>query len=278
MRKKKIKQVYFCILLIVLIQLLLPTTVFALLPASTPTYFGMDVSAWQGYIDYEKVKSEGVEVVYIKATEGTWYTDAYLQYNYENAKKYGLKIGVYHFLMAKNSEQAKAEARYFANAISGLEIDCRLAMDFEEFGDLSVEQINEISQSFLIETQTITGKEMVIYSNTNDATNIFSQSLANDYPLWVANYGVDEPYDNGKWNSWVGFQYTSRGLLNGVNGYVDLNRFTKEILLDDSTPIPIPEPLPEENKQVEYIVKRGDTLSRIALDFRNNSARIGKVK
>lgn len=269
MSRKYVKQLYVCILFILLVQLLIPTTVFALSPASTPTYFGMDVSAWQGYIDYEKVKQEGIEFVYIKATEGTSYTDAYLRYNYENAKRQGIKVGFYHFVRARSSDQAKAEARYFANAISGLQPDCRLAMDFEVFGNLGLEQINEISLSFLTETQRITGKEMVIYSNTNDAINVFNQNLANNYPLWVANYGVSEPYDNRKWNSWVGFQYTSRGTLNGINGYVDLNRFTKEILLENSTPIPIPEPMPdiEENTQIEYIVRRGDTLSQIASDY-----------
>ncbi len=268
MEKKKSKQYYILILIIFVIQIGIQNTVLALSPISTPTYLGMDVSAWQGYINYEKAKEDGIEYVYIKATEGTWYTDSYLQYNYENAKKQNLKIGVYHFVRATNENEAKAEARYFANAISGMEIDCKLAMDFEEFGNLSIEEINKISFAFLNETQRITGKEMVIYSNTNDAIHIFTQELANQYPLWVANYGVNEPYDNGKWNSWVGFQYTSRGNINGVNGYVDLNRFTKEILLEETNPIPIPEPVPEpETSIIYYTVKRGDTLSQIALYY-----------
>lgn len=269
MSNKYIKQLYIFILLFLLIQLILPSAVFALAPASTPTYFGMDVSAWQGYIDYEKAKNDGIEYVYIKATEGTSYTDAYLKYNYENAKRQGMKVGFYHFVRARSNEQAIAEARYFANAIAGLEPDCRLAMDFEEFGNLSLEQINAISLSFLTETQRVTGKEMVIYSNTNDARNVFSKELANNYPLWVANYGANEPYDNGKWNNWVGFQYTSRGNINGINGYVDLDSFTKEILLEDSTaiPTPTPTPTPEETLQRIYIVKKGDTLSQIAYDY-----------
>lgn len=267
MKRKGVKPIYVSILIILLLQLLMPTTVLALSPASLPTYLGMDVSAWQGYIDYAKAKADGIEFVYIKATEGTWYTDRYLSYNYENAKRQGMKVGVYHFVRATSIEGARAEARYFANAISGLEIDCRLAMDFEEFGNLSVSQINEISQVFLQETQEITGKEMVIYSNTNDAIHIFSQNLANQYPLWVANYGVDEPYDNGKWSSWVGFQYTSQGSINGVNGNVDLNRFTKEILLGNIAPIPTPDPEPEDKETIEYIVKRGDTLSQIAYTY-----------
>ena len=252
--------------------MLLPTAVIAIEPASEPTYFGMDVSSYQGYIDYDKVKQEGIQYVYIKATEGTWYTDRYLRYNYENAKRVGIKVGFYHFVRATNQERAKAEARYFANAISGMEPDCRLAMDFEIFGSLSSWEVNEISKTFLEETKYLTGKDMVIYSNTNSAINVFSYELASKYPLWVAHYGVNQPSDNGKWSSWVGFQYTSKGILNGINGYVDLDRFTKEILLDNSemAPVPKPEPEPEqpsEDETIYYTVKWGDTLSALALRY-----------
>lgn len=106
---KKIIQA--AMLIVILLQMLLPSVVCALSPESTPTYQGIDVSAWQGYINYEKVKQDGIEIVYIKATEGTWYVDNYLQYNYENAKKQGLKVGFYHFVRATNVEQARLEAR-----------------------------------------------------------------------------------------------------------------------------------------------------------------------
>lgn len=252
-------------LIVILLQMILPSIVCALSPESTPTYQGIDVSAWQGYIDYEKVKQDGIEIVYIKATEGTWYVDSYLQYNYENAKKQGLKVGFYHFVRATNVAQARQEAEFFANAIQSMEPDCRLAMDFEEFGDLSIEQINEISFAFLEHLQEITKKELVIYSNTNDAINIFSEELAQKYPLWVANYGVQEPYDNGKWNSWIGFQYTSRGIVNGISGYVDKNEFAKEILLEDNSPIPEQETNPQTGQnEIIYTVKWGDTLNQIA--------------
>ncbi len=200
--KKKI--IYTFLLSMLLIQIMLPSIVYAILqPASEPTYFGMDVSAYQGYINYDKVKQEGIEFVYIKATEGTWYTDRYLKYNYENAKRVGIKVGFYHYVRATNVDSARAEARYFVNAISGLEPDCRLAMDFEDFRGLNNREVNEISNIFLEETKRLTGKDMVIYSNTYSARTVFSYELANNYPLWVAHYGVSSPSDNGKWNSWV---------------------------------------------------------------------------
>ena len=264
-------------LIVILLQMLLPSVVCALSPESTPTYQGIDVSAWQGYIDYEKVKQDGIEIVYIKATEGTWYVDSYLQYNYENAKKQGLKVGFYHFVRATNSEQARQEAEFFAKAIENMSPDCRLAMDFEEFADLSIEQINEISFAFLEHLQEITKKDLVIYSNTNDAINIFSEELAQKYPLWVANYGVQEPYDNGKWSSWIGFQYTSRGIVSGISGYVDKNAFTKEILLEDTSPIPEQETnLQTEQNEIIYTVKWGDTLNQIARAYGTTASALTK--
>ncbi|MBR6033469.1 MAG: LysM peptidoglycan-binding domain-containing protein [Clostridia bacterium] len=266
----KRKIMYILMLATILIEMLMPNIVVAaLMPASEPTYFGIDVSAYQGYIDYDKVKQEGVDFVYIKATEGTWYTDRYLKYNYENAKRVGINVGFYHYVRATNTDRAKAEARYFANAISGMEPNCRLAMDFEDFGELSNNQVNEISKTFLTETKALTGKDMVIYSNTYSARTVFSYELARMYPLWVAHYGVSKPSDNGKWNSWIGFQYTSKGRINGINGNVDLDRFTKEILLDSSeiTPVPKPEDPSTNDETIYYTVVWGDTLSALALRF-----------
>ena len=72
-------------------------SVFAITPVSNLEYQGIDVSHWQGYIDYSEVRRSGIEVVYIKASQGTNIKDAYFDINYENAKANGLKVGFYHF-------------------------------------------------------------------------------------------------------------------------------------------------------------------------------------
>lgn len=106
---------------------------YALSPASSPKYQGIDVSNWQGYIDYRQVKESGIEVVYIKSSQGSNIKDAYFDINYENAKANGLKVGFYHFLTATNTEEAEREARFFASVISGKTPDCKLVMDYEVF-------------------------------------------------------------------------------------------------------------------------------------------------
>ena len=237
---------------------------YALEPAGNTIYQGIDVSAYQGNINYIKVKDNDIDVVYIKSSEGDYLVDPEFRNNYEQAKLNGLNIGFYHFLRARNNEEAIREAEFFSNVISGTEPNCRLAMDFEVFGNLSVDEINSISRAFLEKVKELTNKELVIYSNSYDAINIFGEELAKDYPLWVAQYGVREPSNNGKWNNWIGFQYSDEGKVSGVNGSVDLDRFTEDIFLTNQQEIPKPNnPSPEEIQNViYYTIKRGDTLTR----------------
>ena len=261
--------------------IILPLEVLALSPSSSTIYQGIDVSQWQGSIDYKKVKNAGIQIVYMKASEGTTYTDPYFTRNYENAKANGLKVGFYHYVRARNVNTARKEAEHFAKVIQGKQVDCRLAMDFESFGSLSNAQVNNISKAFLERLYQLTKKELVVYSNTYSARTVFSREIANRYPLWVAQYGPNEPSDNGKWNSWVGFQYTSTGRVSGINGNVDRDRFTKDILLKNAGTIPtVPGKDTNTNEgsntNIKYTVKRGDTLSEIAQKYGTTVSKIAR--
>lgn len=266
MKYKFFRVVFLVWLLILSAFAMCKNTVLALSPKTGTIYRGIDVSAFQGKIDYEKVKQDGIDIVYIKASEGRTLEDPEFKINYEGARNNGLNIGFYHFVRARSKQQAIQEAEFFSRVISGTLPNCRLAMDFEVFGDLSINEINEVSKTFLQKVEELTNKQMVIYSNTYDAINIFSEELAREYPLWVAQYGVSQPSNNGKWQNWIGFQYSDRGRVSGINGNVDLDRFTKEIFQTDIEEIPIPQNPSQEAIQniVYYTVKRGDTLSGIA--------------
>ena len=267
--KNKIKISISTLILTILITLIcLPSLAFG--PSSNTLYDGIDVSSWQRNINFADVKNAGIEIVYMKSSEGSSYIDPYFETNYRNAKANDLKVGFYHYVTARTTEQARTQATFFAKVISGKEPDCRLAMDFENFGNLSINQVNEISRVFLETLQSLTNKEVLIYSNAYSARAIFSSSLTNS-PLWVANYGVSEPGDNGKWSTWVGWQYTDTGRINGISGYVDRDYFTDGVLLSTTTPIPEPETSNnnDSNNNVTnvYTVKSGDTLSEIAMNF-----------
>lgn len=244
------------------------SSIYALSPQSELRYEGIDVSDWQGYIDYGQVKNSGIDIVYIKASQGTNVKDPYFEINYENAKANNLKVGFYHYLVATSIEEAENEAIFFSSVISGKQADCKLALDYEQFSGIEAEQINQIALAFIQKVEELTKKQVIIYSDLDNSQNIFNSELASQGELWIAYYGDYRNLENitSSWNTFIGVQYTDQGKVPGVNVNVDRDLFSKEILLDDSSEIQKTEN-PNGNYNTEtiyYTVKRGDTLSNIA--------------
>lgn len=256
-------------------------SVFAITPISNLQYKGIDVSNWQRYIDYSEVKRSGIEVVYIKASQGTNIKDAYFEINYENAKANGLKVGFYHFLTATNTGEAEQEARFFASVISGKTPDCKLVMDYEVFGGVSIEESNEIAKVFLETTKRLTNKDIIIYSDLSNSQSRFSSELAQNYELWLAYYSGEERLRGieTRWNNYIGLQYSDRGRINGISGAVDLDRFSEEIFLDETSEVPVTEnPTGTSNTEtITYTVQRGDTLWAIARRYGTTSEEIAEI-
>lgn len=240
----------------------------AIPPSGGRQYRGIDISEFQGEIDFEEVRRSGIEAVYIRVGAGE-YTDEYFAENYERTKAAGLKIGFYHYVTARSVDEGRRQARFFASLAAGREPDMRLAMDFEYFGSLSVSQINAISEAYLDELTALTKREAVIYSDLSNARNIFSRALAEKYPLWAAQYGADEPSANGKWREWVGFQYTDEGRVGGIYGNVDRNIFTEGIFLSDSGRIDGEKrtTVRARTRTLTVYVRAGDTLWAIAREY-----------
>ncbi len=271
---KKVKWL-ICLIIFIFPMYILTGPVYAFSPSSPTLYQGIDVSGWQENINYAQVAESGIQIVYMKASEGSNFVDPYFEQNYTNAKANGLKVGFYHYLTARSQQEAVLEANFFVSTIAGKIPDCRLAMDFESFGSLSIEEINQIGLTFVRTVETLSGKEVVIYSDTSNASSVFGGELTN-YPLWVAQYEVEEPTPNGNWNSWVGWQYTDLGEIAGINGYVDRDEFTEEIFLNTSSEIPLPENTnkPTAGKTMEIIIQRGDTLTELAIKYNTTVARL----
>ena len=241
---------------------------YALTPKSDLSYEGIDVSNWQGYINYEEVKNSGIQVIYIKASQGTNIKDAYFDINYENAKANGLYVGFYHYLTATNIEEAREEANFFVSVISGKIPDCKLVLDYETFGGVGKEEINNIARTFMERVEELTNKEVILYSDLSNARDTFDTSLAEDYELWIAYYENRNRLINieTSWNTYIGIQYTDRGRVNGINGSVDRDLYTEEIFLNENSEIPDnnENTSPRNTESLEYTVQRGDTLSAIA--------------
>lgn len=183
---------------------------------------GIDISSYQKNVDFKKVKNSGIEIVYIKATEGLTYRNPLLKSQYAGAKAAGLKIGLYHFLRENDSV---LEAKHFISVIDGLSSDCRYVIDIEiSIGNGITETSSKVRQfaNYLIST----GKEVCIYTGDFFYANNLNNSVK-DLPLWVAHYGVSKPDAV----NYVGFQYSSTGRISGVNGPVDLNDFKTGIFI-----------------------------------------------
>ena len=279
----KLKHIFICFIITTFFCFMNIPSTYAISSISDPIYQGIDVSNWQGYIDYARVKNSGIEVVYIKASQGSNIKDAYFDLNYENAKRNGLKVGFYHFLTATNIEEAEREARFFSSVISGKVPDCRLVLDYEVFGGVSVTEINEIAKAFLETTKRLTNKEVMIYSDLFNSQSVFSKELANEYPLWIADYTTREILERARsnWNGWIGWQYTDRGRISGINGSVDRDIYTKEIFLDGTEEIPQTENPNGENslntRSIFYTVKKGDTLYKIAKTYGTTVSEIAQI-
>ncbi len=265
---KKIKRILVVFIILTFLFFADINMTYAITPSSNPQYQGIDVSNWQGYIDYEQVRESGIQVVYIKASQGSNIKDAYFDINYENAKAEGLKVGFYHFLTATNTEEAEQEARFFASVIAGKQPDCKLVMDYEVFGGVSVEESNNIAQVFLESVKRLTNKEVIVYSDLSNAQDRFGREIADNYELWIAYYGDynNLRYVETSWERWIGVQYTDRGNVAGIRGNVDRDLYTENIFLSDTSEIPNTEN-PNDTINTEtvfYTVQSGDTLATIA--------------
>lgn len=193
---------------------------------------GIDVSRWEGKIDFERVRKSGIRIVYIKATQGTDYVDPDFERNYRDAHKEGLAIGFYHYVTARSIDEAREEARFFASHIRDKVQHVKPAMDFEVFGNLTTTEIREISQQFLATLEEETKHKPVIYSDSANASGHFADDRFRQYPLWIAEYGVSRPNMENPWHRWSGWQYTDRGSVRGISGSVDRDYFRRDILID----------------------------------------------
>ncbi len=112
--KKTFKLLSIIIMLTVATIYTLQAKILAFGPSSETIYEGIDVSGYQGNIDFEKVKNDGIEIVYMKSSEGQDYIDSKFEQNYKRAREAGLKIGFYHYVDARSVSQAEKEAQFFA--------------------------------------------------------------------------------------------------------------------------------------------------------------------
>lgn len=190
------------------------------------TKIGIDVSRWQGDIDFKKVKEAGAEFVFIrigvesKQGEEIGMDSKYKQ-NIKKAKEAGLDVGVYLYTIALNKDVARSHAEWVVKALDGEKLELPIVFDWENFNKwneykLSFHDINSIADTF-IDTVMKSGYKGMLYSSKFYLENIWENK--NDYPVWLAHY-TDETNYTGKYKIW---QMCNDGVIDGINGDVDID-------------------------------------------------------
>lgn len=189
---------------------------------------GIDVSHWQGSIDWAKVRSANYSFAIMKATEGTGMIDDTLAANVVGARDVGMAVGVYHFCRASNVSEAIAEAKVFGNVLDSLgglaAIDIPPILDIETVHAKTRAEIVAISHAWLEAIEQRFNVRPMIYSFPFFMDQYLDESLSK-YPLWYANYGDTLGQDRVGWSEWTFQQYTDKGAVPGISGYVDLNEY-----------------------------------------------------
>lgn len=187
---------------------------------------GIDVSKWQGNIDFEKVKKAGATFVMMrigvqKSTSGELEIDEYYLSNIEKAKKANLKVGVYLYSIATSKEESIKQAEWVLDKLNGVSLDLPIVFDWESWSwwnvmELSFHDINEIADSFLniIEEN---GYQAMLYGSKFYLENIWENKK--NYPVWLAHYTNETNYIG----DYIMWQLSDVGRIDGINGNVDIN-------------------------------------------------------
>ena len=189
------------------------------------TQIGIDVSGWQGQIDFEKIKKAGVEFIMIRVggtrgTNGEYFVDKYFKRNIEEANKHGIKAGIYFYSYANSNKSAIRDAKWVLKQIKDYDIDLPIAFDWEEWAyfndyNLSFFGLTSMAESFL-DTVEAEGYEGMLYSSKSYLESIW---LPTKYDIWLAHYTNQTNYQ-GKYKLW---QLCDNGKIDGIEGTVDID-------------------------------------------------------
>ena len=195
---------------------------------------GIDVSRWQGDIDFDKVKKAGVEFVIIRMAVSNGKhdkigLDSYYKKNILKAKKAGLKVGVYVYTVASSEKEVIEQAKFVRKELKKTKLDFPIAYDFESWDDIQKLKLNKYDlinhvDKFYDEVHK-DGYDVMIYGSKLYLEKAWDKK---EYPIWLAHY-VPTPSDKSSYEgNYILWQIASDGIIDGINGYVDIDIYYKK--------------------------------------------------
>lgn len=239
---------------------------------------GIDVSYFQGNIDWSAVKEFGIQFAMLRAGYGEGNVDRQFQQNAGECNRLGIPFGVYWFSYAYTRAGARREADYCINTIKKYEVQYPVAFDFESASvdyarkqgvDITPALATSLVESFCGKVEEL-GYFAMYYSNLDFSRRMFSDSLRTKYSLWFARYAQTSGMDDiGMWQS------SDNGRVSGISGNVDLNIayydfaniISKAGLNHLNKVITTPTAGTLKPSEITYTVRAGDSLSRIAARY-----------
>ena len=189
------------------------------------TLVGIDVSKWQGAIDFSKVKDAGAEFVIIRVGHqngvgGEYILDPYFKRNIKEALDNKLKVGIYFYSYADSKKEARRQAEWVIKQIKDYDITLPVAFDFEAFTsfnsmNISLYQLNEVAESYF-STLEENGYDTMLYGSKNYLNAIWKY---NTNKVWLAHYTDKTDYDK----DYILWQLCQDGVIDGINGFVDID-------------------------------------------------------
>lgn len=186
---------------------------------------GIDVSTWQGNIDWNAVRDAGCQFAIIRMgySYDSIVMDDCFYANIEGARAAGIDISVYFYTTANSENEIREQAKWIADNLNGAELDLPVGFDWEEFGSfqkygMSIKQINDLYSLFADEMAGY-GYDTMLYSSKNFLNNIWNEHSKSISPVWLAHYVEETDYE-GDHSIW---QQSNCGRIPGISGDVDMN-------------------------------------------------------
>lgn len=186
---------------------------------------GIDVSSWQGDIDFEKVKEAGVEFAFVRVGskwgfDKDFFLDSKFHQNMKGFNEVGIPVGAYFYSYARNEAEAIEEAKWLLDNIKGYDVELPIAFDFEDWNNynkykMSIHRLNRNADAF-IETVEKAGYKGMIYGSVNRLNKLLK---TDDRKIWVAHYTTNADYSK----SYKFWQFSASGRVPGINTAVDMD-------------------------------------------------------
>lgn len=189
------------------------------------TEIGLDLSEWQGTVDFEKLKEAGVEFVILrvggtKGIKGDYFLDGKFIENITKANEIGMPVGIYFYSYANSKEKVLKDAEWIYEQIKPYKVDLPIAFDWENWSfyndfNLSFYKLTDMANSYLNYFKS-KGYDGLLYGSKNYLEQIW---LDTDYPIWLAHYAKSTSYQ-GNYHYW---QICNNGRVDGINADVDID-------------------------------------------------------